>query len=71
MPPGPIAADPEGRNEAAGVVGMKYVTRWGDGVDHALTIVGYDDRIVFDLDSNRVYGEKDKDECGAWIIVHS
>lgn len=67
----PIAADPEGRNEAAGVVGMKYVTRWGDGVDHALTIVGYDDRIVFDLDSNRVYGEKDKDECGAWIIVNS
>lgn len=67
----PIAADPQGRNEAAGVVGMKYVTRWGDGVDHALTIVGYDDRIVFDLDSNNVYGEKDKDECGAWIIVNS
>ena len=67
----PIAADPEGRNEAAGVVGMKYVTRWGDGVDHALTIVGYDDRVVFDLDSNNVYGEKDKDECGAWIIVNS
>lgn len=67
----PIASDPQGRNEAAGVVGMKYVTRWGDGVDHALTIVGYDDRIVFDLDSNNVYGEKDKDECGAWIIVNS
>ncbi len=67
----PVADDPEGRNAAAGVVGQKYVTRWGDGVDHALTIVGYDDRIVFDLDSNRVYGEKDKDECGAWIIVNS
>lgn len=67
----PIGADPQGHNEAAGVVGMKYVTRWGDGVDHALTIVGYDDRIVFDLDSNGVYGEKDKDECGAWIVVNS
>lgn len=69
--PAPIANDPEGRNAAAGVVGQKYVTRWGDGVDHALTIVGYDDRIVFDLDSNNVYGEKAKDECGAWIIVNS
>lgn len=68
---GPIADDPQGRNRAAGVVGQKYVTRWGDGVDHALTIVGYDDRIVFDLDSNKVYGERDKDECGAWIIVNS
>ena len=67
----PIADDPEGLNKSAGVVGMKYVTRWGDGVDHALTIVGYDDRIVFDLDSNNVYGEKDKDEVGAWIIVNS
>ncbi len=68
---GAIADDPEGRNAAAGVVGMKYVTRWGDGVDHALTIVGYDDRIVFDLDGNNIYGERDKDECGAWIIVNS
>ena len=68
---GSIANDPEGRNAAAGVVGQKYVTRWGDGVDHALTIVGYDDRIVFDLDSNKVYGEVDKDEVGAWIIVNS
>lgn len=66
-----IDDDPQGINKSAGVVGQKYVTRWGDGVDHALTIVGYDDRIVFDLDSNKVYGEKDKDECGAWIIVNS
>ena len=50
---------------------MKYVTRWGDGVDHALTIVGYDDRIAFDLDSNNVYGEWDKDERGAGISVNS
>lgn len=69
--PAPIAEDPEGRNAKAGVVDQKYVTRWGDGVDHALTIVGYDDRIVFDLDSNKVYGEKEKGECGAWIIVNS
>lgn len=69
--PAPIADDSEGKNAAAGVVGQKYVTRWGDGVDHALTIVGYDDRIVFDLDSNKVYGEKEKGECGAWIIVNS
>lgn len=67
----PIENDPDGKNQTAGVVGKKYVTRWGDGVDHALTIVGYDDRIVFDLDSNKIYGEKDKDECGAWIIVNS
>ncbi len=67
----PIGDDPDGINAAAGVVGMKYVTRWGDGVDHALTIVGYDDRIVFDLDSNQVYGEPDKDERGAWIMVNS
>lgn len=66
-----IGDDPDGTNRAAGVVGQKYVTRWGDGVDHALTIVGYDDRIVFDLDSNKVYGERDKDERGAWIVVNS
>lgn len=68
---GTIADDPEGINKSIGLVDKKYVTRWGDGVDHALTIVGYDDRIVFDLDSNKVYGEKDKDERGAWIIVNS
>lgn len=37
-----IGDDPDGTNRAAGVVGQKYVTRWGDGVDHALTIVGYE-----------------------------
>ena len=69
--PAPIADDPQGINAAIGVVGQKYVTRWGDGVDHALTIVGYDDRIVFDLDDNGKFGEPDKDERGAWIIVNS
>lgn len=58
-------------NDAIGVTGMKYVKAWGSSVDHALTIVGYDDRIEFDLDGNGVYGEKDKDEVGAWIVVNS
>lgn len=58
-------------NDAAGVTGMKYVHEWGVSVDHALTMVGYDDRIEFDLDGNGVYGEVDKDEVGAWIIVNS
>lgn len=58
-------------NTAAGVVGMNYVKHWGTSIDHALTIVGYDDRIEFDLDGNGVYGETDKDEVGAWIIVNS
>ena len=58
-------------NQAAGVVGQQYVKYWGVGVDHALTLVGYDDRIEFDLDGNGKYGEKDKDEVGAWIIANS
>ena len=66
-----IAADSLGINSRAGVVGAKYVTRWGDGVDHALTIVGYDDRILFDLNGNGILGEESEDERGAWIIVNS
>ncbi|MBR4968076.1 MAG: DUF5013 domain-containing protein [Bacteroidaceae bacterium] len=58
-------------NSAAGVVNKKYVKAWGPQVDHALTIVGYDDRIEFDLDGNGVAGEASKDEVGAWIIVNS
>ena len=58
-------------NVSAGVVGMKYVTTWGSSVDHALTIVGYDDRIEFDLNNNGIYGETSNDEVGAWIIVNS
>ena len=58
-------------NDAIGVTGMGYVKAWGTQVDHALTIVGYDDRIEFDIDGNGVYGEKDKDEVGAWIVVNS
>ena len=58
-------------NKNAGVAGKKYVKAWGTQVDHALTIVGYDDRIEFDLDGNGVSGETSKDEVGAWIIVNS
>ena len=58
-------------NDAIGVTGMGYVHQWGRQVDHALTIVGYDDRIEFDLDKDGKYGERDADEVGAWIIVNS
>ena len=58
-------------NKEIGVAGMQYVKQWGKSVDHALTIVGYDDRIEFDLNGNGVYGEADADEVGAWIIVNS
>lgn len=58
-------------NISAGVVGKKYVQAWGTQVDHAMTIVGYDDRIEFDLDGDGICGEPDADEVGAWIIVNS
>lgn len=58
-------------NDAAGVTGKYFVNKWGTRVDHALTIVGYDDRIEFDLNGNGIYGEKSADEVGAWIIVNS
>lgn len=62
-------------NTAAGVVGMKYVTDWNETYNHAMTIVGYDDRIEFDLDGNGIIGEAcnaDGDnEVGAWIICNS
>lgn len=66
---GPIPDTPA--NREAGVVGKQYIGEWGPTYNHAQTIVGYDDRIEFDLDSNGVYGEKDKDEVGAWIIANS
>ena len=58
-------------NSKIGVAGMQYVKHWGATVDHALTIVGYDDRIEFDIDGDGIYGEPEADELGAWIIVNS
>lgn len=58
-------------NAETGAVGKKYVRAWGTQVDHALTVVGYDDRIEFDLNGNGIYGEASADEKGAWIIVNS
>ncbi len=58
-------------NTALGVAGQEYVKWWGTSVDHAMTIVGYDDRIEFDLDGNGKAGETEKDEVGAWILVNS
>lgn len=58
-------------NDEIGVTGKFYVKKWGTQVDHALTIVGYDDRIEFDLNGNGKFGEKSADEVGAWIIVNS
>lgn len=58
-------------NDEAGVTGLYYVNHWGASVDHALTIVGYDDRVEFDLNGNGIYGEESADEVGAWIIVNS
>lgn len=58
-------------NDAIGVTGQSFVYRWGTAVDHSVTIVGYDDRIEFDLDGNGIAGEAGKDEKGAWIIANS
>ena len=58
-------------NREAGVVGMKYVKKWGDTFNHALTVCGYDDRIEFDLDEDGIVGEVEEDEVGAWIIANS
>ncbi|MBO7120021.1 MAG: PKD domain-containing protein [Bacteroidaceae bacterium] len=58
-------------NDAAGVTNMKYVMKWGDTFNHALTVCGYDDRIEFDLDGDGIVGEAEEDEVGAWIIANS
>lgn len=36
-----------------------------------MTIVGYDDRIEFDLNGNGICGEASADERGAWIVMNS
>ncbi len=66
---GDIASTPA--NKEAGVVGKYYLKSWGTTVDHAMTLVGYDDRIEFDLNGNGIYGEASADEKGAWILVNS
>ena len=58
-------------NMDLGVVGKGYIHYWGTQLDHQMAIVGYDDRIEFDLDENGIAGEVDKDEVGAWIIANS
>ena len=58
-------------NDEIGLTGLQCVDHWGNQVNHALTIVGYDDRVEFDLDGDGVFGEIDADEKGAWIIVNS
>ncbi len=63
-------------NTEAGVVGMHYIKHWNlGGYDHAITMVGYDDRIEFDLDADGVFGEASNEfgmnEKGAWICVNS
>ena len=62
-------------NDAIGLTGMKYVTDWNETYNHAMTIVGYDDRVEFDLDGNGIVGEarnsQGDNEVGAWIICNS
>ncbi|MBQ0088775.1 MAG: hypothetical protein KBT27_05545, partial [Prevotellaceae bacterium] len=58
-------------NDEAGLTGKYYLVSWGPEMDHALTIVGYDDRVEFDLDGNGVVGEENKDEKGCWIVCNS
>ncbi len=58
-------------NRANGIANKHYITTWGPQYDHGVTIVGYDDRIEFDFDSDRVYGEAEEEELGAWIICNS
>ncbi len=58
-------------NKEIGVTGKSYVKAWGDVFNHALTVVGYDDRIEFDLDGDGKVGETEEDEVGAWIICNS
>ena len=65
----PIPASPT--NIEIGLAGKKYVAGWGKQTDHALTVVGYDDRVEFDLNGNKIYGEESADEKGAWIVVNS
>ena len=77
-----IASSKQGRipateeNTKIGVAGKAFMQRWNTGgADHSLTIVGYDDRIQFDMDGNGIAGEINNhfgdNENGAWIIANS
>ncbi len=58
-------------NRANGFANKKYITSWGPQYDHGVAIVGYDDRVEFDFDGDKVYGEAEEEELGAWIICNS
>lgn len=63
-------------NSQYGFAGKEYMQHWNlDYGDHAMTIVGYDDRIQFDLDGNGIVGEKNnrlgQNENGAWIVANT
>lgn len=63
-------------NSQYGFAGKEYMLHWNlDHGDHAMTIVGYDDRIQFDLDGNGIVGETNnrlgQNENGAWIIANT
>lgn len=63
-------------NNRNGFTGKKYMVHWNlNGSDHAMTIVGYDDRVQFDLDGNGTVGEANnslgQNENGAWIIANT
>lgn len=48
--------------------GQKFVKYWGTSVDHALTIIGYDDDLWCDINGDAI---ETANEVGAWIIVNS
>lgn len=64
-----IASTPA--NEEAGAVNKYYMQKWGPEIDHAMTIIGWDDRLEFDFNGNGIYGEESADEKGAWIVANS
>ena len=58
-------------NREAGAVNKYYIRKWGTEINHAMTLIGWDDRLEFDFDGDGIYGEAEADEKGAWIIANS
>lgn len=63
-------------NDRNSLTGKKYMLHWNfTSGDHAMTLVGYDDRIQFDLDGNGIAGEPNnrlgQNENGAWIVANT